>query len=262
MSPVAGSYTIQRSGRIETSQSPWYALQFRLVGQLRLGVLALSACVALVGAAHAAQQKQAVFRVTFTGTLTKEWTYTDVDNVADCVQIARGSGSTTTRLSMRRPVRIRASAAGATRVRFSGSLTKIAGTVVRSGSRTVMTSGDLPCERRTVSEGRCSKRKASFRGASSAPRNPRRGILKLAPLRGARPARSPECPPEPRDVAVIRADLPLANGPLDVRDVFNRDIPRFFVSGNTTQETTLSGDLEGKVVERVRWTLVLTRVQR
>jgi len=232
--------------------------------QLRLGVLAVLAFVLGLagGAAHAAQQKQAVYRVTLTGTLTKQWTYTQVDNVNDCVQVTRGSGSTTTKLSMKRPVRIRATAVGATRVRFVGSLAKIAGSVVRSGSKTVTVNGDLPCERRTVSEGRCSRRKASFGGASSSLRNTRKGILQLAPLRSARPARSPECPTEPPGIVAIRTDLPIARGPLDVKDVFGSDIPRFFVSGDTTQETTLTGNLEGKVVERVRWTVVFTRLRR
>ena len=234
------------------------------MGLLRVGVLALSACVvALAGAAaNAAPQKQAVFRVTLTGTLTKQWTYTDVDDAGDCVRADRGSGSTTTKLSMRQPVRVRASSVGATRVRFSGTLSRIAGSVVRSGSRTVTMTGDLPCERRTVSSERCSRRKQTFRGASSSLRNPRKGILQLASTRGMRLARTAQCPAVPADIASIRTDLPLATGPLDVKDVFARDIPRFFVSGDTTQETAVTGDLEGKVVERVRWTLVFTRLNR
>jgi len=232
--------------------------------QLRLGVLPLLACLLAIagGVAHAAQQKQAVFRVTLTGTLSKQWTYTQVENVNECVRVTRGSGSATTKLSMKKPVRIRATAVGATRVGFAGSLAKIAGSVVRSSSKTITMNGDLPCERRTVSEGRCARRKVTFGGASSSLRNPRKGILQLAPLRSARPARSPECPPEPPDIAAIRTDLPIATGPLDVKDVFGSDIPRFFISGDSTQETTLNGDLEGKVVERVRWTVVFTRLKR
>ena len=231
---------------------------------LRLGVLALSACVvALAGAAaSAAPQKQALFRVTLTGTLTKQWTYTDVDDAGECVRVDRGSGSTTTKLSMRQPVRVRATGVGATRVRFSGLLSRIAGSVLRSGSRTVTMTGDLPCERRTVSDARCSRRKQTFRGASSSLRNPRKRILQLAATRGLRLARAAACPAEPADIASIRTDLPLATGPLDVKDVFARDIPRFFVSGDTTQDSTLTGDLEGKVIERVRWTVVFTRVKR
>jgi hypothetical protein len=234
------------------------------VGLLRVGVLALAACVvALAGAAaSAASQKQAVFRVTLSGTLTKQWTYTDVGDAGDCVRTVRGSGSTTTKLSMRQPVQVRAIGVGAARVRFSGSLARIAGSVVRSGSRRVTVTGDLPCERRTLSDERCSRRKQTFRGASSSLRNPRKGILQLASTRGMRLGRAAACPAEPADVASIRTDLPLATGPLDVKDVFARDVPRFFVSGDTTQETALTGALEGKVVERVRWTLVFTRLDR
>lgn len=242
---------------------PRIRLEFRVVRQLRTGVLAVSACVlSLAVAAHAAEKEPAVFRVTLAGTLTKQWTYTDVDNSGECVRMTRGAGKTTIRLSMKRPVRVRAAAVGATRVRFSGSLVRIAGSVVRTASRTVTEQGDLPCQRHTISEGRCNRRKVFFAGASSSLRNPRKGVLQLGPLRRFKAARSPQCPPEPADIVAVRTDLPIATGPLDVKDVFGRDIPRFFVSGDTTQETTLTGDLEGKVVERVRWTLVFTRLER
>jgi hypothetical protein len=42
--------------------------------------------------------------------------------------------------------------------------------------------------------------------------------------------------------------------------VFDRDVPRFFISGNTQQVTTLEGPYDGRVTERVRWTLTFTRV--
>jgi hypothetical protein len=67
------------------------------------------------------------------------------------------------------------------------------------------------------------------------------------------------CGNEPADVRTIRTDLSLAEGPLAAADVFARNVPRFFVSGNTEQVTTLDGELEGTVTERVRWTLTFTR---
>jgi hypothetical protein len=60
----------------------------------------------------------------------------------------------------------------------------------------------------------------------------------------------------------IRADLPLATGPLDAGDVFDRNVPRWFVTGDTEQVTTIEGDVDGTVTERVRWRLNFTRLPR
>ena len=69
------------------------------------------------------------------------------------------------------------------------------------------------------------------------------------------------CPEEPVDIRAIRTDLALADAPLSSADVFDRDVPHFFVSVNTTQETTIEGDYDGRVTERVRWTLTFTRLR-
>jgi hypothetical protein len=68
------------------------------------------------------------------------------------------------------------------------------------------------------------------------------------------------CLDEPIDIRAIRPDLPLATAPLDAHDVFGRNISGFFVVGNSEQVTTLDGDVTGRVTERVRWTVVFTRV--
>jgi hypothetical protein len=68
------------------------------------------------------------------------------------------------------------------------------------------------------------------------------------------------CPDEPAEVRALRTDLRLAGAPLSAADVFSRKVPRFFISGNTTQETTIEGEYDGKVREHVRWALTFTRV--
>ena len=82
-------------------------------------------------------------------------------------------------------------------------------------------------------------------------------------MRGAAAARSfrPDCPEEPADIRAIRTDLAVADAPLSAADAFDRNVPRFFISGNSTLETTLEGDYDGKVTERVRWTLAFVRVR-
>jgi hypothetical protein len=235
----------------------------RPVRPLRVGVSAFLASLILAGsAAFAANPQQAVFRVTLTGNLTKDWSFTRVEEQGKCTRTTRGSGRWQLKLSSRRPGRVRAIAGVGGRVRFSdATLSGIGGTATRSGTMSVTTGGDPPCEHRTNSV-RCGRQKRTFKRGSSSLRSPRKGFLRLTSLRGAGAARSfpSGCLEEPADIRAIRTDLPLATGPLDARDVFGPDISRFFVVGNTEQVTTLDGDVAGRVTERVRWTLVFTRL--
>lgn len=234
---------------------------------LRLGCLAFFVFLLVLagGSAHAAKPKHAVFEVTLTATLTKEWTFTRVeeDDDGNCTRTARGTGRWQAKLSARRAGRLGVTAAAGGKVRFSGAVAGLAGTAVQSGRLTVTAGGDPPCDRRTRSV-RCAPQRRSFSGASSTVRNPRKGIVQLGSLRGAGSARAfpAECLQDAADIRAIRTDLPLATAPLDTSDVFGRNIPRFFATGDTEQVTTLEGEVEGRVTERVRWRLVFTRLSR
>lgn len=215
------------------------------------------------GAALAAAPQQAVFRVTLTGTLTKDWSFTRDEERGICTRTTRGSGRWQLRISSRHPGRVRAVSTGGGRVHFSDATVRsIGGTATKSGVVTVTTGGDPSCERgtRTV---RCRGEQRRFTDGATGLRTPRKGFLRLSSLRGASATRSfsSACLQEPTDIRAIRTDLPLATGPLDAADVFGSDIRRFFVVGNTQQVTTLDGDVQGRVTERVRWTLVFTRLR-
>ncbi|MGH3081598.1 MAG: hypothetical protein ACRDNH_10765 [Gaiellaceae bacterium] len=232
---------------------------------LRLGVWTLLACLLAVAgsSAYAAEQKQSVFKVTLTATLTKEWTFTQVEeSETDCVRTTRGVGRWQAKLSARTPARMRAIAAANGRVRFSGAVVAaLAGAATRSGSMTTTAGGPAPCERLSRSV-RCGQERRTFRRVSTSVANPRRGILQLGRLRGADSIQSfrSTCLEEPSDIRAIRTDLPLATGPLDSRDVFDPNVPRWFVTGDTEQVTTLEGGVDGRVTERVRWTLNFSRL--
>lgn len=217
------------------------------------------------GAANAAKPRQAVFKVTLTGALTKTWTFTRIEtSEPDCTRTIRGVGRWEARLSTRSAGRVRAIAAGAGKVRFSGAtLRTLTGAAARSGSMTITATGLPPCERFSRSR-RCAPERRTFRGGSTALTSPRKGVLKLTRLRGADAIRSfpSTCLEEPSEIRAIRTDLPLASGPLDAADVFGRDVPRWFISGDTEQVTSLEGDVDGRVTERVRWTLNFTRLSR
>jgi hypothetical protein len=233
--------------------------------RLRSGVLTLSVCLLVLagGTAFAAEPKRASFRVTLSATLTKSWNVVRVEPEAGCTQTRRAVGRWETKLSTQRSGRVRATAAGNGRVRFSGAvLRRLAGSAKQSGTNTVTAQGQPPCERQSRTT-RCGEQRRSFRGGSVAFGSPRRGILQVGSLRGARAIRSfqASCPEEPPDVRSIRTDFPLATGPLDSRDVFAPDVSRWFVTGDSVQVTTLEGEFNGRVTERVRWRLTFTRVR-
>jgi hypothetical protein len=233
------------------------------VWQLRLGVSGLIASLLLCagGAALAAKPSSARFRVSFTATLTKTWNVTRSDGEPGCILTTRSSGSWRAKVSSKGVNRVRVVAAGPGRLRFVGGIRAITGSASQSGTNAVVGQGSPPCSRqmRTV---RCATQRRSFRRATTALANPRKGVLALARLRGADALRSfsPQCPEEPPDVRSVRTDLPLATGPLGTADVFRRDTGKFFVTGDRQQQTTITGDLEGTVNERVRWTVTFTRL--
>jgi hypothetical protein len=224
---------------------------------LRLGVSALFVCVLAVagGSAYAAKPRQALFEVTLTATLTKQWTFTRVESDEDCTRTTRGSGRWQAKLATRRAGRIRAIAGAGGKIRFSGTaLRALVGSATRSGSMSTAATGPPPCERVTRTA-RCDQERRSFRGGSTSLGSPRRGILRLGRLRGAAGIRSfrSACLEEPADIRTIRTDLPLAAGPLDANDVFDPGVRRWFVTGDTDQVTTIEGDIDGRVTERVQW---------
>jgi hypothetical protein len=225
-----------------------------------LVVAFLLACASTT--ALAAKPKQARFRVTLTGTLTKTWAYTHSEGEPGCILTTRGSGKWEAKVSTRQATRIRIVAVRGGKLRFSGSpIRTVAGTTTRSGTHSVTGQGSPNCERQSKTA-RCAGVRRSFRGGSSGLVNPRRGVLQLGRLRTATAIRSfsPPCPEEPSEIRSIQTDLTLATGPIAAADVFSRDVPRFFVSGDSEQETALSGDIDGTVTERVRWTVTFTRL--
>ncbi len=232
---------------------------------LRLhGVLILLVCVVSLGwgAAGAATPQRAAFKVTLTGTLTKDWTVMRTVE-GECTEVTTHTGRWRMTLGTRRSSRIVFTGRGAgRRLGISPSLVRaIAGSATQSGSIRVDQRG--PRCTRSIRQQRCARKSASFRGATVRLSSPRGGIARFAKLQGAFPARSfrGSCPEEPADIRGLRTDLGLADAPLSAADVFGRDVPRFFISGDTTQETTIEGEYDGNVTERVRWTLTFTRVR-
>lgn len=227
------------------------------------GVLVLLVCVLFLGwgAAGAATPQRAAFKVKLTGTLTKDWTVSRTVK-DDCTEVTTHTGQWRMTVGTRRQSRIAFTSRGrGRRLGISPSAVRaIAGSASRGGSVLITLRG--PGCTGSIRKVRCAPKRASFRGATVRLTTPRVGRARFATLAGVAAARSWQgsCPDEPADVRALRTDLRLADAPLSAADVFSRKVPRFFISGNTTQETTIEGEYDGKVTEHVRWTLTFTRV--
>lgn len=227
------------------------------------GVLVLLVCVVSLGwgAAGAATPQRAAFNVKLTGTLTKDWTVRRTVE-GECTEVTTHTGQWRMTLGTRRQSRIAFASRGrGKRLGISPSLVRaIAGSATRSGS-VLLTSGGPACVA-SIRKVRCALRRVNFRGATVRLTTPRAGRARFTMLRGVSAARSlrGSCPEQPAEIRALRTDLRLADAPLSAADVFGRNVPRFFIRGNTSQVTTIEGDYDGKVTERVRWTLTFTRV--
>lgn len=229
----------------------------------RVGVLLVGACVLVLGwgAAGAATPKRAVFNVTLRASLTKDWTVARSTVQGDCTETITSTGQWRMGLASRRPSRLVFTLVRRGRpLRISPAVVRsIAGTATLAGSVRTLTRGP-GCDgslRRT-----CAPQRGTVRAATARLTSPRPGVARFARLRGAAAVRfGGACPEQPVDVRSLRTDLDLADAPLGAADVFTRDVSRFFISGNTTQETTIEGEYDGKVTERVRWTLTFTRIR-
>jgi hypothetical protein len=214
------------------------------------------------GAAGAATTERAVFRVSLTGTLTKDWTAARTVE-GECTEVTTHTGHWRMTLKSRRRSRLVFTAPSGRRRRLTISpavIRAIAGNATQSGAVRVVVRGP-GCEN-SIQQRTCARRRAAFRNATVRLTTLRAGRARFARLQGVSAARSfrGSCPEQPADIRALRTDLGLADAPLAGSDVFGRDVPRFFISGNTTQETTIEGEDDGRVTERVRWTLTFTRV--
>jgi hypothetical protein len=231
---------------------------------LRLGVSIIVASVLLAwGAAGAANPRRAAFEVTLTGTLTKEWTVKRTVE-GGCEEVTTNAGHWKVALATRRPSRVVILApsrrGGPVRI-TPGVLRSIAGTASQTGTTRVDSRGTR-CVR-SVQMGTCEAQRRSFRGATVRLTSPIAGRARFARLQRASAVRSfrRTCPEEPADIRNLRTELTLADGVLDASYAFDRDVPRFFSIGNSEQETTIEGEYDGKVTERVRWKVTFTRIR-
>ena len=224
-------------------------------------ILALLAAVVSLPAALAAdtQSASAHFLVSAHATVVKTWTYSTSATVAGCRSRVSGSGSRTIsfRSSDLSPVSV-SWAGGDVRARFAGAI-PIVGTLIQTGTKTTRVSGASSCDAGTHRV-TCRRLRSSISGREVRVVSRRAHRMSLTPLRGVVPAAFyGDCPGEPRPIRRMSNGLEIADTRYSEPDLLSGSTGGFGVEGGADVTTRLFSP-PGKVVQRIRWTLLFRRV--
>jgi hypothetical protein len=237
-----------RAGRI-------WALRLRLVI-----IVPLAACLSAAVPALAAKSSTARFLVSVRATVTKDWDYTMTRTSAGCRARIDGKGTRTITFRSRDVSVVTARwAGGRSRVRFSGSVGSLGGSIRQTGKKTTKQSGSAGCEQGTR-HAVCTPVSRTFAGQRAQLVSGRLHKLGFRRLRGFVPdAFFGDCPGEPASVRSIGSGLSLADATLDERDLFNRSVGGLTLQGSADSTTTLL-NRSATVTEHVRFTVTLRRL--
>jgi hypothetical protein len=217
-----------------------------------------SSCALLLAAAVDARPaaQKATFRVTLSAQMTKTWDYVTTREEGDCTVSTRVEGTRRVSLASIRPTLVTVTASRG-RISFSPALVRSVRARISQGGAVTVSERGLGCARVTHAD--CAKAQRTLvnqtlRFFRSRPRE--------ISFRRTPDYRFPTtCPREDAAVRAERPGLDEAEGRLSERDLFARGVRFQTVSGEFEEETEISGDLDGKVVERVTWVLKFTRLR-
>jgi hypothetical protein len=219
-----------------------------------LGTLSCVCALVVVAAVDARPAAQARFHVTLNAQLTKTWNYVTTRQEDDCSVSTRVEGTRRVTLTSIRPTVVTVTAAPG-RVSFSPAQVRSVRARITQDGAVIVSERGPTCSRfaRTnCAEGRRTLLNQTVRFYRSRPRE-------ISFRRSADYRFPTTCP---REAAAVRAEWPSlheAEGRLSERDLFARGIRFQTVSGGFEEETEISGDVDGKIVERVTWNLKFTR---
>lgn len=221
------------------------------------GIFVVAALCALAGssALGARAQAPAVYDVTLRGTVTKTWRYDGVEfDEEDCERRTTLQGRRTVTFRSVRPARVSVAAGRSGRVRYIGRRRLLVRAVVASsGERSARLGGPEACPQGSAGRVRCPRRIRRI-SASVTFTARRQNQLRVSRLRYPRDV---GCEPPPVRAEEIGTDVP--TGKLRERVLLDETLAELAVPGEAVDTTTFEGDDTGRVVQRVRWTLVFER---
>jgi hypothetical protein len=212
------------------------------------------ALAAGVDARRSAQR--ATFRVTLTAQITKRWNYITSRQEGECTVSTRVEGNRTVTLRSARPTIVRATST-AGRLRFIPAVVRWVTAGASQGGAVTRTERGLGCTPVTRTE--CVRVRRTLANQTLSFFRSRRNEISFRRTRDFGAGIS-SCPPEAAEVRAEQTGIHEAQGELSERDLFRRGIRFQRASGLFEETTDLEGELEGRIVERVSWSLTFRRV--
>lgn len=226
----------------------------------RIGALATVTCmVALALAAGIdarSSAQRATFRVTLTAQITKRWNYITSHQEGDCTVSTRVEGNRTITLRSARPTIVRATST-AGRLRFIPAVVRWVTAGASQGGAVTRTERGLGCTPVTRTD--CVRARRTLANQTLSFFRSRRNEISFRRTRDFAAGIS-SCPPEAAEVRAEQTGIHEAQGELSERDLFRRGIRFQRASGVFEETTDLEGELEGRIVEKVSWSLTFRRV--
>lgn len=225
-----------------------------------MAAAATAACAcafAFAAVGDARPEARATFRVTVTAQITKSWDYVTSSQAGECTATSRVLGTRIVILRSARPTVVTA-AGSPGRVRFGPTLLRgVTARTTQDGSVTVDERG-LGCGGRMHRD--CRRQTRTLSNQALRFFRSRRNEISFRRSRDFEAGMDRTCPPEDPEVQVERPGLHDAQGELSERGLFDRRIALHAVSGSFREDTEIEGGPDGRVVERVSWTMRFARV--
>jgi len=226
----------------------------------RIWVLITFACASALACAQTVEAgsdaSPARFKVTLTAQVTKSWDYVTTRAEGECTVTTHVVGSRVVTLRSSRPTIVSATSS-AGRVRFSPAVVRSVTARGTQGGSVTTTERGLGCGRRTHSV--CAKPRRTLANQTLAFFRSGRNEISFRRTRDFASGFSTTCPPEDLAVRVERPGLHQAQGELSEEDLFNRGVRFQTATGSSEETSELSGDPDGKVIARARWSLTFRR---
>lgn len=225
----------------------------------RIGALAALICAsALVAAAavDARTEARAAFRVTLSAKLSKSWNYVFVREQGGCTVTTHSVGTRTITLKSLRSTTVTATGSPG-RVRFAPPVVgRLSVRATQRGNVTVTERGP-GCAGSTRED--CATQTRTLTNHAVGFYRTRPGELSFRRTRDFGSGLSRTCPPQHPEVLEEQPALRDAEGDINERQLFDLGIRSQAVIGSFEEETGIEGNPDGKVLERVTWTLRFVR---
>ncbi len=227
--------------------------------KLFCGFTCSAAVLSLLGALaaparDAASAQRAVLKVTLGASVTKSWNTVTYTTLNGCDVSIRSSGVRKTTLRSKRPTKVVVTSSGR-RVSYAPTAVKfVTVDVIGSGEQT--TTYEPPC-RQPPEHVTCARARRHVSGVAFGFFRSKRNEISFR--RARLPAVSGSCPRQSATVRAILPGLHQAEGGISEADLTNLRVAGQTAIGSADVESDLDGDEEGRVTERVRWSLTFAR---